>query len=332
MIGQPGSVGVGELVDEVGVDQAARDDMVDRLSGVTVHTSYMARAAKKVARASPVPSYQDPASPAGVGEARAHRLGAFGCAPGNALVTGVPGGRRSSSPHRSALLVRSADQGVSDSGEEVVVSSIVRTRGFMLGISLGAAIALVGVLLGVAVASIPNSNGVIYGCYSTRTGALRVINYPSQRCVSGEKALNWNQRGPSGPASLSALDNTACSLPTGKATAHMEINAASGEVTFRCMALLSVKSTMKMTRILITAPTEGNASKECDNATSCSLLLPLGTADATVDLRAASDFNYTCPGGTTQGSYLDVYRTFHQAQCTGFTLRGDATIPVSPRS
>ena len=211
------------------------------------------------------------------------------------------------------------------------MASLVRSRAFMFGTSIGAAIALVGVLLGVAVASIPNTNGVIYGCYSKTTGALRVIDAPSKHCASTERAIHWNQQGAAGAISLTALDNTSCQLPSGKATTHLAINAASGEVTITCMAMLSVKSSLKMTRILITAPPAGNASKECDNTTACSLLLPLGTL-ANVDMRAASDFNYTCPGGTLQGSYLDVYRTFFQAQCTGFTLHGDATIPVSARS
>ncbi len=45
----PGRVGLGQLIDEVGVDQAARDDVVDRLVGVTVHTSYKTGRVRKVA-------------------------------------------------------------------------------------------------------------------------------------------------------------------------------------------------------------------------------------------------------------------------------------------
>jgi Collagen triple helix repeat (20 copies) len=44
------------------------------------------------------------------------------------------------------------------------------------------------------------TNGVINGCYSTVTGALRVID-PSQgqHCLTKEAALLWNQVGPPGP-------------------------------------------------------------------------------------------------------------------------------------
>jgi hypothetical protein len=49
----------------------------------------------------------------------------------------------------------------------------------------------------VAYATIPDSSsGVIHGCYTKTTGALRVID-PSkgQSCASGEASLNWNQSG-----------------------------------------------------------------------------------------------------------------------------------------
>ncbi len=50
----------------------------------------------------------------------------------------------------------------------------------------------------VAFASIPDSAGVINGCYATKTGALRVIDSPTQSCAKGEIALSWNQVGPQG--------------------------------------------------------------------------------------------------------------------------------------
>jgi Collagen triple helix repeat (20 copies) len=72
---------------------------------------------------------------------------------------------------------------------------------------LAAAIAglgALGVVAGVQ-AAIPDSGGVIHGCYSTSVahtpvGALRVIDTAkSQSCSSWEAALNWNQKGPTGP-------------------------------------------------------------------------------------------------------------------------------------
>ena len=50
---------------------------------------------------------------------------------------------------------------------------------------------------GVAYAAIPNSvTGVITGCRSTASGALRVIDAQAgQTCTANEKALSWNGRG-----------------------------------------------------------------------------------------------------------------------------------------
>jgi hypothetical protein len=52
---------------------------------------------------------------------------------------------------------------------------------------------------GVAWASIPDSSGVIHGCYATSGGALRVIDSAKTSCKGTEKSLTWNRRGPAGP-------------------------------------------------------------------------------------------------------------------------------------
>jgi len=62
-------------------------------------------------------------------------------------------------------------------------------------LALVAVLALVGA--GIGYAAIPDSSGVIHGCYSTKTGALRVID-SSAKCANAEIALNWNQQGPKG--------------------------------------------------------------------------------------------------------------------------------------
>jgi hypothetical protein len=52
----------------------------------------------------------------------------------------------------------------------------------------------------VALASIPDSSGVIHGCFLTQNGQLRVIDPPTQQCLPSETAISWNQIGPQGPA------------------------------------------------------------------------------------------------------------------------------------
>jgi hypothetical protein len=65
---------------------------------------------------------------------------------------------------------------------------------------LAASVALVGAAA-VALGAIPDSGGVIHGCYKASDGSLRVIDSGTDdRCKGSEQALNWNQVGPRGPA------------------------------------------------------------------------------------------------------------------------------------
>lgn len=63
--------------------------------------------------------------------------------------------------------------------------------------NVAATIALVAAVAGTALASIPAPGGVIKACYKKSGGALRVID-TTKKCAGSEKALNWNNKGPSG--------------------------------------------------------------------------------------------------------------------------------------
>lgn len=66
---------------------------------------------------------------------------------------------------------------------------------------LGAAISALLLSTGIAAASIPDTSGVIHGCYA-KGGDIRVIDAPREQCKAGEKAVDWNQIGPQGPAGV----------------------------------------------------------------------------------------------------------------------------------
>jgi hypothetical protein len=72
---------------------------------------------------------------------------------------------------------------------------------------------------GVALASIPDSSGVIHGCYGGN-GVLRVIDLPRQVCHKGETSLKWSQTGPQGPAGAAG--------PQGPAGAGLTFTVAEG--------------------------------------------------------------------------------------------------------
>jgi hypothetical protein len=58
---------------------------------------------------------------------------------------------------------------------------------------------------GIAYATIPGSNGVIHGCYDTRSGELRVVDSAESSCRRGERSIRWNETGPRGPAGAAGV-------------------------------------------------------------------------------------------------------------------------------
>jgi len=68
-------------------------------------------------------------------------------------------------------------------------------RGQRTIIISAASIILLGVI---AYASIPDSSGVIHGCYKKSGGTLRVIDDAVSQCDKSEIAVSWNQTGPEG--------------------------------------------------------------------------------------------------------------------------------------
>ena len=60
-------------------------------------------------------------------------------------------------------------------------------------------VAVAGALTaGIVYASIPDSAGVIHGCYAKSGDAIRVIDNEVTTCKPGETALAWSVRGPQG--------------------------------------------------------------------------------------------------------------------------------------
>ena len=73
-------------------------------------------------------------------------------------------------------------------------------RPLAIGIAIGVGAAILAI--GISVASIPDSSGVIHGCYKTagKNHALTVIDSAvTATCPKGYTSLNWNQTGPQGP-------------------------------------------------------------------------------------------------------------------------------------
>lgn len=75
------------------------------------------------------------------------------------------------------------------------IAAVAALAGFTLGLG------------GMAVASIPDANGVIHACYLKKGGALRLIDRPSHHCHQDENHIKWNVRGRQGPSGVVAIAN-----------------------------------------------------------------------------------------------------------------------------
>jgi hypothetical protein len=112
-------------------------------------------------------------------------------------------------------------------------------RGVVAGLVAGVIVAA-----GVA-AAIPGVGGneTIYACYSTKNGAVRLVDEGVQ-CGRSELPTSWNQTGPQGdegppgepgPATLDALAGSPCELPGGGVGEVSIAIAAEGTVSLACV-------------------------------------------------------------------------------------------------
>src|SRR5262249_48167355 len=70
---------------------------------------------------------------------------------------------------------------------------------------LSGAVLALGVIEGIAYAAIPDTNGVIHGCYNPNAarGAngtpLNILDSAAGSCNGNQREITWNQGGPAGP-------------------------------------------------------------------------------------------------------------------------------------
>ena len=69
-----------------------------------------------------------------------------------------------------------------------------------LGSLLVAVLVILALGVGTVYAAIPNGSGTYYACLTKSSGVVRLINYPKQKCATGERFIKWSQQGPVGPA------------------------------------------------------------------------------------------------------------------------------------
>jgi hypothetical protein len=111
-----------------------------------------------------------------------------------------------------------------------------------------ALVAVVIALRGVAIGSVPNSNGLITACYAKHGGKMRIVNTSAKgkagSCRHSERKLSWSQKGspgtPGAPGSpgvagASGVRNVvvrylAFSVPANSVSNHLTTECNPGEV------------------------------------------------------------------------------------------------------
>jgi hypothetical protein len=102
-------------------------------------------------------------------------------------------------------------------------------RGPVIGLLAVAGLLLTG---GIVWATIPDSGGVIHGCYQTSNGNLRVIDTDAGgQCRGGESPLSWSVTGPTGPpGATNVVIRTETETIASGETATFTAFCSSGEV------------------------------------------------------------------------------------------------------
>jgi hypothetical protein len=116
----------------------------------------------------------------------------------------------------------------------------------LVAAGLAAAVVMVGGTAFAVSASIPDTSGVIHGCYSagdagqTNGTELLIIDSSKASCSKGMTAITWSQKGPQGPQGAAGKDGssvvTSSGAPSGSCTTgNTDIDLANGEV-YTCTA------------------------------------------------------------------------------------------------
>jgi hypothetical protein len=121
----------------------------------------------------------------------------------------------------------------------------------LMAAGLAGALVLAGGAAFGAVSSIPDSAGVIHGCYDSG-GNVKVIDTSvTTTCPKGYSALNWNQTGPAGQQGPKGISGssivTSQGAPSGSCTTgDTDIDLADGEVyTCTASAWTDIRSSVK---------------------------------------------------------------------------------------
>jgi hypothetical protein len=193
---------------------------------------------------------------------------------------------------------------------------------------------LVGLAVGIAHATIPDTSGVIHGCYNPELAdGLRVIDTDAgQACKADEEKLDWNQTGPPGPAGpqgprgaqgpAGPAGSTGQSVATSFGTNSMTVGP--GTTPFGPVPGLAQTITVPQDSVVYIASDGGIAMNRDGNTYWSRVQVSIFIDGSLVTVRSIEPHNYT-------GSFYRGVENWDMSLSTALSA-GPHTITVQARS
>ena len=172
---------------------------------------------------------------------------------------------------------------------------------------------------GAALATIPDSNGTIHGCYNPQGNSLSKLSVidtdAGQTCPKGSTALNWSQTGPRGPSNAYEAHVVRVDLSQNAVILSKTVPAGSYVINAKTMLTNLNQSSPVHVICQLLAPSntlldESDVDLPALSTTSGSTTIPL---QATVSFDTTSTVNFDC---VAQGTAVDVAAIFVRLNLT----------------
>lgn len=193
---------------------------------------------------------------------------------------------------------------------------------------------------GFAFATIPDSGGVLHGCYSQKGTnqyggtQLNIIDSDSASCKKDDVQVTWNQSGPPGAAGNDGVSVTSVPLGPGDANCPdggSQFTAADDNVTYACNGAKGPQGDPGPSAAYTNYGDGFHRIQDGTTQTVASVSLPAGSYVLSGSVRGfdIDDFeflqcNFVAPGATVNGNYAIVQRNH-----TGEPMLADVTLPTN---
>jgi len=173
---------------------------------------------------------------------------------------------------------------------------------------------------GVSLATIPDSNGTIHGCYKSQGNSMSKLNVidtdAGQTCSKGSTELDWSQTGPRGPSN--AYEAHVDRVDFSQNTVILSKTVPAGSYVINAKATLTNLNQSSPVHVIcqLLAPSntfldESDVDLPTLTTTSGRAAIPLQT---TVSFDTTSTVNFNCVAQGTGGSVAAIFARLNLTQ------------------